>query len=111
MSVGSDPVAAVSQRVEDFLAAREAEVELFGDEAILLHGAAAESVRGGKRLRARFCFAGWRAVREHSSEAVAPTEDVLAVAAALEVFHAAARRNPILPTQRIREIKPSMVKV
>ena len=122
MSVGSDPVAAVSQRVEDFLAAREAEVELFGDEAILLHGAAAESVRGGKRLRARFCFAGWRAVREHSSEAVAPTErfpdiktlseapteDVLAVAAALEVFHAAALvHDDIVDNSDTRRGRPS----
>lgn len=72
------------------MAAREVEADLFGDEAIVLHSAAAESVRGGKRLRARFCFAGWRAVREHSCAGVEPTEDVLAAAAALEVFHAAA---------------------
>ena len=90
------------------MAAREAEVELFGDEAILLHGAAAESVRGGKRLRARFCFAGWRAVREHSSEAVAPTEDVLAVAAALEVFHAAALvHDDIVDNSDTRRGRPS----
>lgn len=90
MSVGSDAVAAVSQRVEDFLEVREAEAELFGDEAILLHGAGADAVRGGKRLRARFCFAGWRAVREHTGADLTPTDDVLATAAALEVFHAAA---------------------
>lgn len=69
---------------------RRAEAEGFGTEAIMLQEAAEAALRGGKRLRARFCFAGWRAVREFRNEDVNPNDAALAVAAALEVFHAAA---------------------
>jgi geranylgeranyl diphosphate synthase type I len=56
--------------------------------------AGAAAVGGGKRLRGRFCIAGWRAVEEHarpsSSGRAEPTSDVIGAAAALEIFHAAA---------------------
>ena len=45
---------------------------------------------GGKRLRGRFCIAGWRAVEEASGPRRRRRRTVVAAAAALEVFHAAA---------------------
>ncbi|WP_404432479.1 polyprenyl synthetase family protein [Microbacterium lacus] len=66
----------------------------FGDEAGLLINAGAAALSGGKRLRGRFCIAGWEAVTEAAApstsvDSEAPGE-VLAAAAALETFHAAA---------------------
>lgn len=56
----------------------------------MLVEAAAAAVSGGKRLRGRFCIAGWRAVEEASRSSSAPPDSVVTAAAALEVFHAAA---------------------
>jgi geranylgeranyl diphosphate synthase type I len=48
-------------------------------------------LRGGKRFRARFCWEGWRAVTARPEAASAEAvEGVVAVAGALELFHAAA---------------------
>jgi len=53
--------------------------------------AAAGSVEGGKRLRARFCLTGWDAIVEAAGgDTTEHPDDVLSAAAALEVFHAAA---------------------
>jgi geranylgeranyl diphosphate synthase type I len=85
-----DPVGAVSQRLDTFLTAQRRSTADFGAEAELLVGAAAAALSGGKRLRGRFCIAGWRAVAEVSSASATPSPDVITAAAALEVFHAAA---------------------
>lgn len=53
----------------------------------MLTRSGASALRGGKRLRARFCLTGWGAVQP------APTrfdDAALAVATSLEIFHAAA---------------------
>ncbi len=53
----------------------------------MLTRSGASALRGGKRLRARFCLTGWGAVRP----APAGFDDAaLAVATSLEIFHAAA---------------------
>nr|WP_208382603.1 polyprenyl synthetase family protein [Microbacterium ulmi] len=52
--------------------------------------AGARALEGGKRLRGRFCIAGWRAVAEVAGPAEAPPREVVAAAAALEIFQAAA---------------------
>lgn len=53
--------------------------------------AGAASLRGGKRLRARFLLTGRRAIDEVSPEPAAASDDAaIGVAAALEVFQAAA---------------------
>lgn len=53
--------------------------------------AGAASLRGGKRLRARFCLTGWRAVIESSgARDTSLTPAAVSVAAALEIFQAAA---------------------
>ncbi len=53
--------------------------------------AAADAIVGGKRLRARFCLTGYEAVAEVGTARAGEVPDAVAgVAAALEVFHAAA---------------------
>lgn len=90
MSPTADSIEAVSQRLDIFLSAQAASVADWGPEAALLVDAGASALRGGKRLRGRFCIAGWRAVAEASGPVGDPPAAVVAAAAALEVFHAAA---------------------
>ena len=90
MSPSPDAVEAVSQRLNIFLSAQRAATSDLGPEARLLVEAGATALDGGKRLRGRFCLAGWRAVEESARQASAPPADVIAAAAALEIFHAAA---------------------
>lgn len=51
---------------------------------------AAATLQGGKRLRARFCHAGWRAVARYSAREAAETDALWDVCAALEIFQSAA---------------------
>ncbi|WP_203579222.1 polyprenyl synthetase family protein [Microbacterium hibisci] len=70
--------------------------------------AAADAVTGGKRLRGRFCIAGWRAVEEAAAPAGAPPAPVIAAAAALEVFHAAALvHDDLIDNSDTRRGRPS----
>ena len=62
----------------------------FGAEAALLTEAGIAAVGGGKRLRARFCVAGWRAVDGAGRGMAEPPAPVVSASAALEIFHAAA---------------------
>lgn len=89
MSPSPDPIEAVSQRLDNFVAARYAETRDAGDEADMFVAAAASALQGGKRLRARFCLTGWRAARRGLSSDVM-SQDAVAAAASLEIFHAAA---------------------
>jgi geranylgeranyl diphosphate synthase type I len=84
------PVEAISQRLDTFVTAQRDATRDFGAEARLLVDAAETAVSGGKRLRGRFCIAGWRAVAEASNSAASAPDEVIAAAAALEAFHAAA---------------------
>ncbi|MCR2763424.1 polyprenyl synthetase family protein [Microbacterium sp. zg.B48] len=90
MSPSPDAVEAVSQRLNIFHSAQARSAVELGPEAELVVRAGATAVDGGKRLRGRFCIAGWRAVEEASHAPCAPPSEVVAAAAALEVFHAAA---------------------
>ena len=93
MTASPVPIEAVSQRLERFVADQRAQWRDGGAETAAFLDAAAAALTGGKRLRARFCITGWQAVAEHGSTAPrAPQapDDVLAAAAALEIFHAAA---------------------
>jgi geranylgeranyl diphosphate synthase type I len=89
VSASSDPIEAVSQRLNTFIAGRRDEAAELGEEAALLTDTAGAAVEGGKRLRARFCLTGWRAVAFPRPGAPVPAE-AMGVAAALEIFHAAA---------------------
>jgi geranylgeranyl diphosphate synthase type I len=78
--------AAVQSAIDGFVAGQAATLAPLGDDAARLVEAAHVSVSGGKRLRAAFCFWGYRAVR-----AEAPDEPaLLRAAAALELLHASA---------------------
>ncbi len=91
MVTSPEPIEAVSQRLDKFLSDQLSYASSLGPEAEAMSRAGAASLRGGKRLRARFCLTGWRAVAESSGTgAVAPTAAAISVAAALEVFQAAA---------------------
>lgn len=89
MAPSPDPVEAVSQRLESFTGAHAADAEEWGAEASAFVALGARTLRGGKRLRARFCLTGWSAVAELGGTVATPAA-VVAAAAALEVFHAAA---------------------
>lgn len=91
MTTSTDPIGVVSQRLDEFVRTQSESTAEMGAEAALFLAAAARALTGGKRLRARFCIAGWRAVAEAGGTPAAslpgPVRDA---AAALEVFHAAA---------------------
>ena len=88
MTTSRDPISDVSQRLERFAADRRAEVAALGDEAVDFVESALASIHGGKRLRARFLTAAHAAVAPSVDTASSP--DIAGVAAALEVFQAAA---------------------
>ncbi|KTR83218.1 geranylgeranyl pyrophosphate synthase, partial [Microbacterium testaceum] len=74
MATSPEPIEAVSQRLDKFLSEQLSYASSLGPEAETMSRAGAASLRGGKRLRARFCLTGWRAVAESSvAGAVAPT--------------------------------------
>lgn len=67
-----------------------AESAEYGPDAALFLNSAVETLHGGKRLRARFCHAGWRSVAAHEQGSVSPTDAVWGLCAALEIFQSAA---------------------
>jgi len=77
--------------MERFIDDRLRELAPLGSEACDFARAAASTVSGGKRLRARFCLTGWQSVAHAGARpARSPGDDVVGAAAALELFHAAA---------------------
>ncbi len=108
MSASEAPIEAVSQRLDNFISDQRAGAADLGAEAALLIDSAATSVTGGKRLRGRFCLAGWRAVEEASRPASTPPASVIAAAAALEIFHAAALvHDDLIDNSDTRRGRPS----
>ncbi|MDL9981406.1 polyprenyl synthetase family protein [Microbacterium sp. ASV49] len=103
MSPAPDPIAAVSQRVDTFLRSQRDLTASMGPEAALVVEAGAASVAGGKRLRARFCLAGW-----HSVTGADPSPAAIAAAGALELFHAAALvHDDVIDNSDTRRGKPA----
>ncbi|KZE42139.1 polyprenyl synthetase family protein [Microbacterium sp. T32] len=91
MPTSPEPIEAVSQRLDKFVSEQISYASGLGEEAEKMARAGASSLRGGKRLRARFLLTGRRAVEEISGDAAtAPDAAAIGVAAALEVFQAAA---------------------
>jgi geranylgeranyl diphosphate synthase type I len=86
-----DPIDVVSQRLDSFVEEQLSDASELGTEALAFARAAADTLDGGKRLRARFCVTGWQSVREQGGHRGAlPDGAVAAAAASLEIFHAAA---------------------
>lgn len=90
MIPSSDPIEAVSQRLASFVGDQVAAWSDSGAEALGFVEAGAAALAGGKRLRARFCLTGWQAVAQTRTPHPIVGDDVVAAAAALEIFHAAA---------------------
>ncbi len=87
----SSPVpGAVAARLDRFLARMRDESADYGPDAVSFLDAAAGTLEGGKRLRARFCHAGWRAVARFHERDAAETEALWDVCTALEIFQSAA---------------------
>ncbi|MFJ4038018.1 polyprenyl synthetase family protein [Microbacterium sp. NPDC090007] len=87
MPTSQEPIEAVSQRLDKFLSEQLSYASSLGPEAEMLTRSGASALRGGKRLRARFCLTGFRAVDEAGDDR---HDAALAVATSLEIFHAAA---------------------
>ncbi|MGV2984100.1 polyprenyl synthetase family protein [Microbacterium sp. AGC85] len=81
---------AVSVRLDRFLAALGPQSDEYGPDAAMFIASAAATLRGGKRLRARFCHAGWRAVARFSDHDAVETDALWDLCAALEIFQSAA---------------------
>ncbi|WP_227468056.1 polyprenyl synthetase family protein [Microbacterium sp. YJN-G] len=82
---------AVAARLETFLARMYAESTDYGPEGTLFLDAARSTLTGGKRLRARFCHAGWQAASGPGHDHARTGLDALwGLCAALEIFQSAA---------------------
>ncbi|WP_334152029.1 polyprenyl synthetase family protein [Microbacterium sp.] len=85
------PIAdAVAVRLDLFLTRMRAESIDYGPDAAALLEAAADTLIGGKRLRARFCHAGWRTIARLADRDAVETDTLWDVCAALEIFQSAA---------------------
>ncbi|QEO13199.1 polyprenyl synthetase family protein [Agromyces intestinalis] len=87
MANGSRLVDLVQTRIEEFLADRGSILVDISPDLGAPLDFSRRFLSGGKRFRARFCHAGWRAAAGPADLDPAP---VVAAAAALELFHAAA---------------------
>jgi len=100
-----------------FLDEQDSALRRVSPELAELTTAAREFLAGGKRLRARFCYWGWAAVAMRT-DSLDPTDEsavhdrldaVVAAAAALELFHAAAlAHDDIMDNSDLRRGKPSL---
>ncbi len=78
----------VQQALDEFMVAQQRRLEAVSPDLSPLEQSAADLLRGGKRLRAAFCYWGWRgAGGEDDEEDLTP---IVRAAAALELFQAAA---------------------
>ncbi|WP_156759274.1 polyprenyl synthetase family protein [Microbacterium karelineae] len=114
MSPAHAIISAISERLGNFARERREEVrrdEVFAGEveddpvAALLLDHATQALVGGKRLRARFAYWGWRAATRTPG---VPPAHVIDLGAALEVFQAAALvHDDIVDNSDTRRGRPS----
>ena len=96
--------AAVSATLDAFVDTQAAGLEALGEDAARLVGAARTAVSGGKRLRAAFCYWGFRAVRDEGYDEQA----LLRAAAALELLHASALvHDDLMDASDVRRGRPA----
>ena len=89
MAAASDLIDQVSAHLSAFVERMRDETEAYGADAAALVSAAERTLRGGKRLRARFCHAGWASVASLHGNTVEPGS-LWDACAALEIFQSAA---------------------
>jgi geranylgeranyl diphosphate synthase type I len=109
----------IQNRLDSFLAERTVELTDVSPDLDVIDAAARGLLAGGKRFRARFCYWGWQAVAgrgdefdlgaDLTEEASPGLDGVVAVAAALEIFHAAALvHDDIMDNSDLRRGEPSL---
>lgn len=98
----------ISQRLDSFISARRGEATELGSDGLAFADHAAASLQGGKRLRARFCWWGWRGAADRTGAPDSDAAAVIGVAAALEVFQAAALvHDDLIDNSDTRRGRPS----
>lgn len=97
VSTGGRLVDLVQNRIDEFLDGRAPILAAIADDTTPMESVSRDFLRFGKRFRARFCYWGWQSVQGVGDSddffADAGRRDlpsVIGVAAALELFHAAA---------------------
>lgn len=97
MSSQTKLVDLIDDRVQSFLESRSGEMASISPDLEHILAYANSMLSSGKRFRGRFCYWGWRAIpRERELDplsgkpAINADSDIIALAASLEVFHAAA---------------------
>src|SRR3954447_4670210 len=93
----------VDKAVDDHLAHQADVLDGVGEDLAPLMDALADLLRGGKRLRPAFCYWGWRGAGG------ADDEPIVAVAASLELFQAAALiHDDVMDASDSRRGRPSL---
>lgn len=104
----------VQNSIDAFLAERRTDLEAVSPDLDVIDSAASGLLVGGKRFRALFCYWGWQSITAQGDSldvgAEAPPSDgIVAVAAALEIFHAAALvHDDIMDNSDLRRGGPSV---
>jgi len=105
----------IQARIDSYLDERSAELAEVSPDLDVIDAAARGLLAGGKRFRALFCYWGWQSVAARG-DGFDPTADaspgltsVVAVAASLELFHAAALvHDDIMDKSDLRRGEPSL---
>ncbi|MGM1016619.1 MAG: polyprenyl synthetase family protein [Actinomycetota bacterium] len=90
MSTSTLVADAVADRLAQFVSRMRTEAADYGPDAAAFLSSAADTLTGGKRLRARFCHAGWRAVARAADRTAAEGDALWDLCSALEIFQSAA---------------------
>lgn len=95
MAHGSRLIDLIHDRIEEFLAERTSILRSVSDDLAPLDDYSRRFLSGGKRFRARFCYWGWHAAatdgpNQIADDAPKDLAPIIAAAASLELFHAAA---------------------
>src|SRR3954471_22497189 len=105
----------IQNRLDAYLDDRTAELRAVSPDLDVIDAAARGLLAGGKRFRALFCYLAWQAVAARGADfdlAADPSGDldgVVSVAAALEIFHAAALvHDDIMDNSDLRRGEPSL---
>jgi geranylgeranyl diphosphate synthase type I len=105
----------IQARLDSYLTDRRAELDQVSPDLDVIDAAARSLLAGGKRFRALFCYWGWQAVVAQGDEfdpaadSTPALDGVVSVAAALELFHAAALvHDDIMDNSDLRRGQPSL---
>ncbi|MEY3561409.1 MAG: hypothetical protein RL068_561 [Actinomycetota bacterium] len=103
----------VQQRLDAYCDVKRAELSEISDDLIPIIDYTQELLKGGKRFRAQFAFWAWAGYQKHPVEVTDLTVDdpIISIAAALEMFHAAALvHDDLLDQSDTRRGKPAIHK-